>query len=146
MGSLHRTRDRVRIIERLRGMQPNDQPKWRSISPHKLMAHLVDSFALSARKKDGIKPGEGSRSSALGKWIVIRSPMPWPKGLKVLDVFWGTQASEFTKDHERVITAIESYAQDPKWGVSPALGRLTAKQSRQLNFRHCQHHLKQLGR
>ena len=149
MGSLHHAGQRDAIIRRLRSLEADDKPRWGSLTAGKMLSHLIDSFALSAGRKEWHRTCKGFTLQPFGQWLTIRSPLPWPKGLKVPDLFFESEPTNFSADRDELIQAIEAYANKPEnqtWGVSPEFGRLTPKQWGQLNFRHCQHHLKQFGR
>lgn len=146
--SLHHTEARLSIKTRLLALQPEQQPKWGSLNTAKLMAHLIDSFAMVFSEKDNITPGGVFFATTLGQWLIIRSPVPWPKGVQVPPEFFATDPVDFAADRQRVLAYLDRFAQPPQrfqWAPSPEFGVLTWRQHGYLQYRHVQHHLKQFG-
>lgn len=87
--------------------------------------------------------------NALGKWFVIWSPIPWPKGkLKAPPGFFDTAPGPaFEADRDKLVAYVERYArpEGESWGESPFLGRLDAREWAALNARHLDYHLAQFG-
>ena len=86
---------------------------------------------------------------ALGRWFVIWSPIPWPKGkIKAPASFFATSPSpRFEEDREALIEAVGRFEKPDgiAWAESPFLGKLTPRDWAALNARHLDHHLSQFG-
>ena len=88
-------------------------------------------------------------AAALGKWFVIWSPIPWPKGkIKAPPAFfWTPPGPELEADRERLLEYVRRFGkpEEISWGTSPFLGKLDAREWAALNARHLEHHLSQFG-
>jgi len=83
----------------------------------------------------------------LGRWLVISSPFPWPKGVQVPPVMFESDPGDFEADRQQVVAYVERFAAGPQqdWGVSPAFGPLKPTGWARLNWRHLDHHLRQFA-
>ncbi|MFW5844801.1 MAG: DUF1569 domain-containing protein [Planctomycetota bacterium] len=139
---------RAIMKRRIDALQSDDRPAFGSLDAPRLLAHFIDSFAFTfAEKEEAVQTG--LFATPIGRWLVISSPMPWPKGrVQAPASFFATACTDFQQDRERVQASLDRFAVGPdqSWGVSPGFGRLTPMQWARLNWRHCNHHLDQFGR
>ena len=148
MKSLFEPAVRDETIRRLRQVRADACPAWGTLTAPRMMCHLLDSLKISFGDVPvTFKPNP--LANALGRWFVISCPLPWPRGrLKAPPIFFATApAPEFEQDRAAVIAGLERFARGPAqaWGISPFLGPLTPEQWAKLNYRHCDHHLRQFG-
>lgn len=143
--NLFQQSERNAMIKRLQQLQPDARPRWGSMSPAQLLAHLIDAFQISGGEKD-ITPQQGLLNTSLGRWLALRLPIPRGK-IKAPSVFHETDPGAFEADKEKVIAYIQGFTDEPgrTWGVSPVFGRLSPKQWARLHRTHLDHHLKQFG-
>lgn len=150
MASLFDPAVRAGILARLDRLLPNARPRWGTLTPQRMLCHLADSLRISLGELDAGPAGRGFAASALGRWLVIDAPLPWPHGLRVPEPFFTTPAEPgaFERDRMALRALLERFSgpqATPRWGSSPLLGALAPAQWARLNARHCRHHLRQFG-
>lgn len=141
---------RAGLVRRLRAIRPDTPPRWGSMTAGQMLAHLQDSFAIMAGKRTVSQPTRKPPRflrSAVGRWLLIDTPLPWPRGKVVAPPeFTATFPADFTTDRERVIAALERFSESPTaWPDHPAFGRIPERQWGRLAWKHMDHHLKQFG-
>ena len=139
---------REAIIARLRRLTPESRPLWGTLDAARCVAHLSDSFRITfGELTPEFKPN--FLSTPLGRWLIIESPMPWPKAkIKVPPVFFTTPPpADFTEGIDALVARVERFARpdQEQWGASPAFGNLSPAQWARLGGRHLDHHLRQFG-
>lgn len=138
---------RHRLLARLDRLGPEAAPRWGTLRPHAAVCHLLDCLAITfAETGDGWRPGFWS--SRVGRWIAIRSPLPWPRGCRAPDYLFRTVPGRWCDDVARLRSGIQRFAAPDRataWGVSPLFGPLAAEEFARLNARHLHHHLRQFG-
>ncbi|TVR13328.1 MAG: hypothetical protein EA401_06945 [Planctomycetota bacterium] len=109
------------MCQRINALTPADQPHWGTMSVGAMLCHLYDGCQIALSRLDPGPKIPSMLASALGRWLVIRSPMPWPKGgVKAPPAFLTTPAEEFDADRQRLLAIIQEHAQyQGPWGVSP---------------------------
>lgn len=146
MKSLFDTTTRGGIRERLLALTPESKGKWGKLTPATLMAHLIDAMAISFGER-AVEVKRGFLSTALGKWMIIDAPMPWPEGTPTSPEFLVSKPTEFAQDKARILEYLDRFAKGrlQPWGQSPIMGTLTPEQWARLQYRHLNHHLVQFG-
>ena len=117
------------------------------MSANQMICHLQDVFYYTCGEKTADYK-KGKMSNFLGRFIVLHSPLPWPKGkIKGPKEAFTTQADDFEKDREKLISYIYKFNQTevPKNLMHPILGVLSTKQWGIFQYKHCDHHLKQFS-
>ena len=72
--------NREEIRSRLAGLTPQDARRWGLMSVHQMVCHLDDSYQLALGQKTA-QPATNMVQKTLVKWVALRSPMRWPKGV-----------------------------------------------------------------
>ena len=148
MKTLFDPSSRHEIIRRLSKLTPDSRAAWGEMSIDRMICHLLDGLRIAfGEVQADFKPS--FLSTRLGRWLVISSPMPWPRGkIKAAPVFFETQPSgSLERDRALLIQYVERFARgsEQPWGQSPFLGHLSPEEWAQLNHRHLDHHLTQFG-
>ena len=124
---------------------PEDRPAaWGSLTANRLLCHLRDSFDISTGKISmDLKPARFFKG--LRKWLVIYSPMPWPKGIKVPDAFFHSDPEQFSDDKSSLLAAIDAFLDLPEdYSFDhPLFGRMNKSDWQRLHLRHMAHHFRQ---
>ncbi|HEY3296645.1 MAG TPA: DinB family protein [bacterium] len=146
MNSLFDDTVRAQIRERLEKLTPQHKAQWGKFVPATMLTHLIDTFEVAFAERP-VTVKKGFLNSALGRWMVIDSPMPWPKGSPTAPEYLESKPGEFVRDKQRVLAYVDRFAKGrgQQWGRSPGFGDLTPEQWSRLNFRHLNHHLIQFG-
>ena len=148
MNSLFAVDARREMSDRIGRISPSAAPRFGVLTVDRMVVHLIDGLRLAFGEVE--PPFQPSfLSTPLGRWLVIDSPVPWPKGrIKAGEVFFRTApAVEFECDRRTLLEYVERFAQGPnqRWGTSPFLGGISPDQWARLNYRHLDHHLRQFG-
>ena len=136
------------FIRRVRAVASDARPRFGTMTPERMLCHVLDGLriAFGEVKPD---PVRSPLRNALGKWFVIWSPDPWPKGrIKAPPAFfWTVPGPELEADRERLVEYVKRFERPDEiaWGTSPFLGKLDAREWAALNARHLDHHLSQFG-
>ncbi len=138
----------AQLVERLNAIRPDTPRRWGTLTPGEMLCHLGDATASVLNRP----PSEEPRRRPLLKWIALRSPMPWPRGLKTPAAVDpranGTRPSEFEADRRRAIEGLRTFAKAPTKALSSshvAFGRMTIVDWHRWAYRHTDHHLRQFG-
>src|SRR5438270_8349111 len=81
MKTLNSDKDRSETINRLRSLGPDNNRLWGKMTPHQMVCHLTDSFKGAMNEKT-VSAVDTAVSRTQIKWIALRSPLQWPKGVK----------------------------------------------------------------
>lgn len=146
MKSLFNDSVRQDILTRFDKLTDSSPRKWGNFTPAKLLAHCIDTFEVTFAERE-VVVRKGFLNTPLGRWLIIDSPIPWPKGSPTDPEYLKGDPHEFAADKARVRGYIERFAKgsNQKFGPSPGLGYLTPDQWSRLHFRHMNHHLRQFG-
>ena len=147
MKSLFEVEPRAEILRRLAGLRPDSPRRWGSLTPAQIVIHCLDTFDYTFGVKD-TEPPKGPMQSGLARWMVIDSPLPWPRGVRTAPQFFESEPRAFDDDLAKLRACVERFSQGKShatWGRSPMLGALTAEQWSRLQYRHLDHHLRQFG-
>jgi hypothetical protein len=139
------------VRARVDRLTPNLRPRWGTLDAQRLCCHMADALRIGLGEIEVEPAAPGFMTSRLGRWMVIDSPLPWPRGIKAPEAFFSSpvEINQFERDRMRLHDVLVRFSQGGKagvaWGVSPVFGALTAAQWARLNARHCDHHLRQFG-
>lgn len=136
--------------ERLTSIPDDAQPKFGSLTPAGMFAHLRVFFEISLEERTEDKDISTAITRSPLFFLLVVDLMPWPKGkLKAPDEL--TPPPQNTESDrqalfdamDRFVAALES---DPnKKATSPLAGPLTLKKWSRLHGKHITHHLVQFG-
>lgn len=139
------------FARRLKTLAVDATPRFGSLDPPRLMAHLQRAFDISTGAYEAPFVGNRLTKTALMKWFVIDAPLPWPKGrIKAPDSFTPPAATgDYDSERRRLIETMQRFAAeadarpDDPGGQSPLLGALSMRRWAKLHGRHLEHHLQQ---
>ncbi len=143
------------FVERLAALQPDTPRKWGTLTPGEMLCHLGDASASVLERSSAAAEDSSSkavRSRPVLKWIALRSPLPWPQGLKtpasVDPRAEGTKPGDFEVDRQRAIDGLRALAGAPSTALATnhgAFGSMTIDDWHRWAYRHTDHHLRQFG-
>lgn len=143
--------DKKEIFERLSQVRPDSQRRWGRMTPHQMICHLSDSFRLPLGERSAGSV-ENLFSRTVMKWIALRAPLPWPRGIKTMpemdQEIGGTSPEEFERDRQELEKLIERFAEGQKSGEftpHPFFGRMSDSDWLRWGYLHCDHHFRQFG-
>jgi hypothetical protein len=98
--------DRKEVLDRVTKLRPDSQPRWGTMSAHRMVCHLTDSFRASLGEKY-ISPSSTFLRRTLFKWVALWVPLPWPHGIKTrLEMDQqqgGTLPAQFASDLQKLL-------------------------------------------
>jgi hypothetical protein len=143
--------DREEIRFRLAALSPQDAAHWGSMSVHQMICHLDDSYKLALGQKTA-SPATNLMQRTLVKWIALRSPMRWPKGVPTRPEMdqgkGGSTPVEFAPDLTSLLSTFASFCESlPVPPVPhPIFWKMTKEDWMRWGYLHADHHLRQFGR
>jgi hypothetical protein len=143
--------DREEIRSRLAALSPQDAARWGSMSVHQMICHLNDSYKLALGKKTA-SPATSLMQRTLVKYLALRAPMQWPKGVPTRPEMeqgkGGSAPVEFAPDLASLVATFDRFCGDLPVPLvhHPNFGRMTTSDWMRWGYLHADHHLRQFGR
>lgn len=151
MKSLRSPLQRDELFRRLQNIHPSSPRRWGFMSPHQMICHLSDGYRLYLGEKHAA-PVKTPAPKWLVRWIALRAPFPWPRGIKTMPEIdqagRGTPPREFAGDLQELqnlLGRVAALPPDFAFPEHPYLGRLSYDGWMRLAYLHADHHLRQFG-
>jgi hypothetical protein len=150
MRTLAATADRESILQRIASLTPSDARLWGKMSVHQMICHLCDAYRLPLGEKSA-SPATGFLQRTAMKWIALRLPLKWPKGVatrpEVEQGVGGTPPAEFERDRAELLSLVRRFCGTAALLVPhPFFGSMTRHEWLRWGYLHADHHLRQFGR
>jgi hypothetical protein len=152
MKSLSNQIDLATLLERLKKLRPESRRQWGKMSPNQMICHLNDDSFKGVMGEKEISPIGTIFHKTVIKWIALRSPLTWPKGVKtrpeVDQEIGGTPPVEFEKDRKELIQILDRFTRerrDFEWQPHPIFGIMSDEEWMRWGYLHVDHHLRQFG-
>ncbi len=149
MTTIRDEQSRAKLIERIRKLTGDEQPKWGKMTAEQMMSHLVQAGELP------FEVSVADRSSFLSNTVIkplILYVLPMPKEVKTspdMDQLQnGRKPLGFSTDREILIESINKLGTlplDHDCLFHPYFGKMSAKEWAVIAHKHIDHHLKQFG-
>jgi hypothetical protein len=136
------------LLDRLAELTPEHPRRWGRMEPVQLLPHLASGLrlALGERKLEGSPPGR-IRGAVLRYLAIYR--LPWPEGkIQSPPGAFSTPSLGWERDRQVVLELVERFVTTPPdrlGAVHPSFGRMRPRDWDVLQYRHLDHHLRQLG-
>jgi len=150
MKSLSNPQDAAEIRTRILALTAEDQPQWGVMNVNQMLCHLREPylFALSPEQYAQIKLPISPKAA---KFMALRSPLPWPKGLPTLPELkiGGTSmlTASFAEDHASLLEAFDRFCGTPSINRDhPFFTTMTHADWLRWGYLHADHHLRQFCR
>lgn len=150
MRTLWNAADRAALLARLDTLTPASPRRWGRMSVAEMTAHLLESMKITFDEKPvAVLPGR--RPPGFVRWLVIFSPLPWPRGvLRTSPEYLADNPDlrHFAAYRADLRACLERFAvpQDSlHFGRHALFGNLTTAEWGALTWRHLNHHLTQFG-
>jgi hypothetical protein len=151
MKSLVNPTDRIEIIDRLGRLTKQSRRLWGKMTPQQMVCHLSDSFKAAIGEKF-VSPGGNILHRTLLKWIALRVPLRWPKGVPTRPEMdqesGGTPPGDIEADMrelKRVMDRFTMAERDFDWTRHPLFGEMSEEEWHRWGYLHADHHLRQFG-
>lgn len=149
MSSITQPHVLARLIARLEALRPDTRRRWGTLTPGEMLCHLGDATNSVVIREP---PAHPPSRRPLRKWIALRSPLPWPRGVNTIPSVDprvdGTRPGDFEADRRRAIEGLRTLLNTPPDKLSPKhtmFGRMNADDWYRWAYRHTDHHLRQFG-
>jgi hypothetical protein len=149
--TLHKPANRQEILTRIETLLPSDRARWGKMSVHQMICHVSDSYLCGlGDKRASAKSGLLQRT--LVKWVALKAPMSWPKGIptrpEMEQGVGGTSPIDFNRDREFLVSCLTKFCDHlPQTAVDhPIFGSMTQADWWRWGYLHADHHLRQFGR
>lgn len=146
MKTLHDAAIRQSILDRIDRLTPTSQRQWGKMRVDQMLRHLNAAMEMTLGRLEA-KPRAIGIPRPLLKLFVFH--MPWPKGkAPTAPELIAADSYEFESERGRLKQLIGEVAARETHGIwqhHPAFGPLTGTESSRLQYRHCDHHLRQFG-
>lgn len=116
-----------------------------------MLCHLSDSY-LGVMGEKYISPAPPNTAWTLIKWIALRAPVPWPKGVptrpEIDQTIGGTPPADFEQDRQRVLALVDRFTRQPRdfsFCPHPMFGAMSVSEWMRWGYLHADHHLRQFG-
>jgi Protein of unknown function (DUF1569) len=136
---------------RLAQLSPEDAARWGSMSVHQMICHLDDSYKLALGQRTAT-PATGLMQRTLVKWVALRAPMQWPKGVPTRPEMeqgkGGSTPVGFAPDLASLLSTFGCFCAGlfvPPV-LHPIFGKMTTVDWMRWGYLHADHHLRQFGR
>jgi len=149
MPTMFDANDRAAMLARLKRLAPQASRRWGAMTAPQMVWHLGAQLRHALGEIVVAPRGNAFLRSPLMKWLVIESPMPWPRGkLPTSPEYLAFDLGAFDADVATLAVLLERWAARGEANgscVHPAFGALTGRQLGKLVHRHWDHHLTQFG-
>ena len=136
--------DTVRV--KLQAIEAGTKPRWGSLNASELMCHFRDTLDIYLEMKT--LDVSSAMPAFLMKWVVIYSPLPWPKGVKVpMESFFASSPETFEQDRQQLMERIDRFVDlpDDYQYKHPVFGVMSKKDCTVMQLRHFTHHFRQFN-
>lgn len=140
-----RTRDA--LLDRMSRLDPTAQPRWGSMTPHRMLCHLTDSLRVGLGELPA-KRKPGPLANPVARWL-LAYVIPFPKGkAQTAPEMLTTQPSNWNSDladTRRYLLEAAQRGPNGMWAPHPAFGDVCGKLYGVFIHKHFDHHLRQFG-
>ena len=147
MPSIFEPSTRASLVARIQKLRADSPRQWGKMTPSEMQVHIGDGLRIALGTKR-CEPMRGLLSLPPLRWLVIHSPMPWPKGAPTAPELKNPQTTTWDADRAQLLRDIEAVAargDEADWSPHPAFGKLRGHSWGVLMWRHIDHHLRQFG-
>jgi hypothetical protein len=133
---------------RVEGLTLDAERRWGKMNVQQMLAHLAG--AMEWVTGDGEARPWPQKPSKLIKFVALRVPLPWPKGIPNPNDPAGVPVApeEFDALRKRVLAGLAAMS---RWEATdrtpphPAFGPMSTWEWRRWAWKHADHHLRQFG-
>ena len=146
MSTLAEPEVRASCCDRITRLDPNAKSKWGRMTAHQMVCHLNDSFRVASGEMYA-SPATNLFTRTVAKWMALRTPVPWPRGLatrpEIEQGRGGTPPTDWVRDCGELRAMILAFADRRTFGAHPFFGEMAHRDWQVWGYRHVDHHLRQ---
>ncbi len=132
-------------------LKPNTARKWGTMSATKMLDHLLAGTTLMLSKREISLTVEEEKLPRLKAFLMSDKPFMEgaPKPL-LYNEYETANPEDFEGTKSAFLEALKTFdfvtsTEAGFWSTHPTFGKLTAEETRQLQFKHIRHHFQQFG-
>lgn len=147
MASIFDRGERDALKKRVMKLRPETARQWGKMDATRMQVHLIAGFKMGLGTLK-VAPKKSPLANWFGRWLVIHSPMPWPKGAPTVDELKDLPSADFEAEQAELLGLIDTVGargHSDGWPPHPIFGELSTKDWGVLAWRHADHHLRQFG-
>ena len=147
MKTLWNVSTRRELLARARRLTPASQPRWGSFTVDRMLAHMVDAFAMGMGEIE-IRP---RNVPVIGWWpfnVLFIRLVGMPKNAPTAREIISRPPSSIDAELLALEQAMNRFAAQHErkdWPVHPVFGKLSRSSWGMLGYVHTDHHLRQFG-
>lgn len=135
----------------LEALKPTTPRKWGTMSATKMLDHLLAGTLLMLSKREVLLGVDAEKLPRLKAFLM--SDKPFAEGAPKPELYteYETAAPEdFEGTKAAFLHALKNFdyvtsTESDFWSFHPTFGKLTAEETRQLQYKHIRHHFQQFG-
>ncbi len=135
------------LKRRVGQLHPDTQRKWGLMDAAAMQVHVIAGMKMALGTLR-VEPKKSLLGNAVVRWMVIHSPIPWPKGTPTAKELINLPSVDFVAEQEELVHLINSASargQTDGWPAHPMFGQMSERDWGVLIWRHLDHHLRQFG-
>jgi len=137
--------DRKALLERLRRIEPETPRVWGTMTAHQMICHVSDQLRVALGDVESRDRGTFLHKT-LVRWIVVRLPIPAPKGkIQTVPEMLTSRPATWDDDVRALEELVERVVAAESFSPHPVFGRLSRQEWGILGAKHMDHHLRQFG-
>ncbi len=149
MKSISEASVRAELQARIAKLTPDKRPAWGRFNAGQMLRHCsMPMLGAMGKMEVAEKPTPFFFKTGLMRWLIIYSPVPWPKGVPTAPEFIPPAATDFQDASKSLAAVLGEFAgkgASMRLRPHPAFGELSFRDWTCLQWRHIDHHLRQFG-
>lgn len=147
MRTLNNPEHRRELLDRLAGLDPAQPPRWGSLTPPRMLAHLCDQMRMPLRHESSPPVRAPTRYPVLRELFLY--VLPWPKGkVQAPPGAFDADPAGWSENLATLSGMVDEYVSldpDREWPDHPHFGRMNRRAWGAFCHKHFDHHLRQFG-
>jgi len=148
MRTIADTRVLAALTRRLETVSATHPRVWGTMDAHQMLVHLGDGAEAVLKRRPFTAPSRPA--SRVLKWVALRLPVPWPRGVRsgAEPASRVLSAEAFPADRDRAVRTLRELAAAPDDALvdrHPIFGPMRRVEWQRWAFLHTDHHLRQFG-
>lgn len=136
---------RTAMVQRLRQVQPDSQPRWGTLTAPRMLCHIADQMRVGLGQIPSKDRGTLFMHTLL-KWVVLYTPFQPPPGkVQTSREMLTSVPASWTNDMAACEMLIDEVGAGRAGAVHPAFGAMNGNEWALIAWKHLDHHFRQFG-
>jgi hypothetical protein len=145
--TLNNPSNRAELFERLSALNPDQPPRWGSLTAPRMLSHLCDQMRMTLADESCAAIRSPVNYPVLRELYLY--VLPWPKGsIKGPPEAFHADPTGWTEDLGILTELVDQFLaleSDRDWPKHPHFGRMSQRDWALFSYKHFDHHLRQFG-